>query len=112
MSMYPNSFSSVLLGVLCGTILYLFFTRIQHKRLPPGPKPLPIIGHLLQIPTKREYDTYAQWGREYGDVVRVSAVGRHIIILNSITAAKDLLEQRSTIYSDRPYLPMIHEPKL
>lgn len=44
-----------------------------------------------------------------GDVVHVSALGRHLIILNSHEAAIELLEKRSSIYSERPILPMAGE---
>jgi len=85
---------------------------LHTPSLPPGPKPLPLLGNLFDMPVSREYETYTQWGREYGDVVHVSALGQHIIILNSSEAANDLLDQRSAIYSDRPYIPMFHEPGL
>ncbi|KIJ36268.1 hypothetical protein M422DRAFT_106825, partial [Sphaerobolus stellatus SS14] len=48
----------------------------------------------------------------YGDVVHVTALGKHIIILNSTKACVNLLEQRSTIYSDRLSLPKLHKPAL
>ena len=35
------------------------------------------------------------------DVVHVDVLGSHIVILNSIKAANDLLDKRSSIYSDR-----------
>jgi hypothetical protein len=35
------------------------------------------------------------------DVVYADVMGSHIIILNSMKAARDLLEKRSSIYSDR-----------
>jgi hypothetical protein len=43
--------------------------RKQQKRLPlpPGPKRLPIIGNLLDAPETREWLTYAEWSRQYGE---------------------------------------------
>lgn len=35
------------------------------------------------------------------DVVHVDVLGSHVVILNSIEAATELLERRSSIYSDR-----------
>ena len=109
--------SSTLLGctlVCIAGIAALY--RSQHyghrPSYPPGPKPLPLLGNVLDMPTSREYETYTRWGKEFGDVVHISALGKHIIILNSVKAANDLLERRSAIYSDRPYLPMLHEPDL
>jgi hypothetical protein len=42
-----------------------------------------------------------------GDLVYLEVFGQPIILLNSPKAAKDLLEQRSAIYSDRP--PLVSE---
>jgi hypothetical protein len=35
------------------------------------------------------------------DVVHVDVLGSHLVILNSIKTANDLLDKRSSIYSDR-----------
>jgi len=39
----------------------------------------------------------------------MSALGLHIIVLNDIEVAKDLLDRRSAIYSDRPKMTMAGE---
>lgn len=41
-----------------------------------------------------------------GDVAHLKIFHRHIIVINSHTAAVELLEKRGAIYSDRPYLAM------
>ena len=40
-----------------------------------------------------------------GDVLSFHVFGQVIIVLNSVKAAKDLLEKRGEIYSDRPVMP-------
>ena len=42
-----------------------------------------------------------------GDIVHVKIFGKHVIMLNSARAVNDLLDKRSSIYSDRPHLPLI-----
>lgn len=42
-----------------------------------------------------------------GDIVHARVFGQHIVVLNSVAAANDLLDKRSHIYSDRPYIPMM-----
>ena len=42
--------------------------RAQH-RLPPGPRKLPLIGNILEMPTKEEWKTYAMWAKKYGDLI-------------------------------------------
>ena len=85
--------------------------RANPKRLlfPPGPKPLPIIGNVLDMPKSYYWITYADWAKRYGDVIHANVLGTHYIILNSLEAVEDLLEKRSAIYSDRPRLPMMNE---
>ncbi|KZS88921.1 cytochrome P450 [Sistotremastrum niveocremeum HHB9708] len=80
--------------------------KVDPRPLPPGPKPVPLLGNALDLPKTQEWLTYARWGKQYGDVVHVSALGQPIFILNSREAAVDLLEKKSSIYSDRPYLAM------
>ncbi|KAF7348400.1 Cytochrome P450 [Mycena sanguinolenta] len=74
---------------------------------PPGPKPRFLLGNLLDMPHKMPWITYTEWGKQYGDVAHAQVFGQHILIINSIKAATELLEKRATIYSDRPSIPMI-----
>ncbi|KAN0130018.1 Cytochrome P450 [Lactarius tabidus] len=81
--------------------------RTSKRRLPypPGPRRLPIFGNLFSMPSQEEWVTYRKWSKYCGsDVVHVDVMGSHIVILNSIKSANELLEKRSSIYSDRPPL--------
>ena len=89
---------------------------------PPGPRPLPIIGNLLDIPKDFSWLAYTQFSKTYGtslfspessfltgivlgEITSFRIFGQVIIVLNSIKVAKDLLEKNGDIYSDRPVLP-------
>lgn len=101
------------LALALAVVVFQRWRRVRSlPPLPPGPKPLPVIGNLLDIPTEREYETYTRWKDEYGDVTYLSALGNDLVILNSVQAANDLLDKRSLIYSDRPYIPMVQEDSL
>ncbi|KAI0028835.1 cytochrome P450 [Vararia minispora EC-137] len=76
---------------------------------PPGPRRWPLIGNLLDMPRTDFWEILKRIRREYGDVVYVNVFGQPIVILNSLQAAQDLLDQRSVIYSDRPRMPMAGE---
>ncbi|KAI0061733.1 cytochrome P450 [Artomyces pyxidatus] len=99
------------LGLLSCTVALWAVTTSIVKRLsrqlplPPGPKPLPIIGNLLDVPTKAPWATYAKWAEQYGDVMSMTVLGKVMVILNSSTAVRDLLDKRGSIYSDRPVVP-------
>jgi cytochrome P450 len=44
-----------------------------------------------------------------GPIIYLKVLTRRIIILNSAADAHELLERRSAIFSDRPYLYMLHD---
>ncbi|EPT01397.1 hypothetical protein FOMPIDRAFT_1161685 [Fomitopsis schrenkii] len=91
-----------------GTALALFCHALTRKRVyPPGPKGFPFIGNLLQVPVGHPWLQYSSWAGTYGEIVHLKTLGDHIIILNSVKVAKELLEGRSAIYSDRPNLAML-----
>ena len=112
-----------LLALVVGFSGLTFFVvvRAGKRRLPypPGPKRLPVVGNLFNMPSQEEWVTYRKWSEQLGvrsrrlplvpakgalsgsDVIHVDVMGSHIIILNSMKAAKELLEKRSSIYSDR-----------
>ncbi|EIM84323.1 cytochrome P450 [Stereum hirsutum FP-91666 SS1] len=82
--------------------------RAAGKRLPPGPPRLPLIGNLLQMPDDHEWLRYELWGKQYGsELIHVDALGSHFIIVNSAEAATELLDKRSSQYSDRPAFPVL-----
>nr|VWO98686.1 Aspartate aminotransferase (EC [Ganoderma boninense] len=79
---------------------------------PPGPKPLPLLGNLLDVPdpTGFPWKAYAEWGRRYdSEMVRLSALGMNIVVVNKLEAVNELLDKRSSIYSDRPRMVMLNE---
>ncbi|KDR76422.1 hypothetical protein GALMADRAFT_444741 [Galerina marginata CBS 339.88] len=93
-------------AVLGGSLFFYALSLTQRKRLPPGPRRLPGIGNVHQMPTETPWLVFAEWGKTYGNIVHVDVFGQSFIIVNSIKVTKDLLEKRSSIYSDRPHLAM------
>ena len=111
--------AAVLLGGL--SLSYYIGHRASKKQLPlpPGPKGWPIIGNALDMPLEKMAQGYAKWGKdlsEYSfgwrarlltdwtidsDIVSASAMGKVVVVLNSIDKALDLLDKRSTKYSSR-----------
>ena len=80
---------------------------INPVGLPPGPKPYPLLGNVLEMPASYIWLKYAEWSKVYGDVFHLVAFGQHYIILNSHQACSDLFESRSMIYSDKPHSTML-----
>ncbi|KAI0079166.1 cytochrome P450 [Panus rudis PR-1116 ss-1] len=103
--LYPVAFSAC---ILCA-LLYFEERRRSHPPFPPGPKPLPIIGNLRDLPRKKEGMIYHEWAKRYGDIFHVEVLGRRMIFLNTPKAANDLFNKQSSNYSDRNHLHMIND---
>ncbi|KAG1846126.1 cytochrome P450 [Suillus tomentosus] len=98
----------LLLSFVVIIALRRFIGNRQNKPpLPPGPKSLPLLGNILSIDTKEPWLTYTEWATAYGDLVFVRILGQGIISINSQHVAEALLDKRSRIYSDRPYLAAV-----
>ncbi|KAG1719685.1 cytochrome P450 [Suillus lakei] len=95
---------------LAGVGAYLIKLAFKKKNpvpYPPGPRGWPVIGNVPDMqPHIKLWLTFAEWGKKYGDISHAQILGEHIIVLNSVTKAIEILDKKSSIYSDRPGLPM------
>jgi hypothetical protein len=97
---------------LAGVGVYLMkqvFAKKSHAPYPPGPRGLPLVGNIQDIPLVKPWLTFAEWGKKYGDIAHVSVLGQHIFVLNSAKTAVGMLDKKSSIYSDRPIVSMSGE---
>ncbi|KIK93481.1 hypothetical protein PAXRUDRAFT_828946 [Paxillus rubicundulus Ve08.2h10] len=92
-------------------LCFVFMLSARRRRaqrnglpLPPGPRGFPLIGNVFDLNIAAPWVSYEQWGKKYGGLVYSSIFGHDVIIINSTKVAYELLDQRSTIYSDRPYI--------
>ncbi|KAF9558599.1 cytochrome P450 [Agrocybe pediades] len=77
---------------------------------PPGPKGQFLVGNIFDLPPHSEWVAYNRWCRELGsDLVYLRVAGKGILVLDTLEAANDLFDKRSSIYSSRPQFPMVGE---
>ncbi|GJE91218.1 cytochrome P450 [Phanerochaete sordida] len=84
-------------------------TRNKWALLPPGPRGLPFIGNLLQIPRTNTPRAFAAMSCQYGPIYYLRAINRHFILINDLDMARTLFEKRGATYSHRPRFPMVQE---
>ncbi|KAL6787324.1 cytochrome P450 [Trichoderma sp. SZMC 28012] len=94
------------LVMIYGLKLLLDLRKAHGSPLPPGPKPLPILGNIADLPSAgvKDWEHWLKHKDCYGPISSVTVFGTTIIILNSSKAAIDLLDKRGSIYSGRPRL--------
>ncbi|KAI0888728.1 putative cytochrome P450 oxidoreductase OrdA-like protein [Annulohypoxylon maeteangense] len=76
----------------------------NHPPLPPGPKGLPIVGNLNDLPQPGvlECDHWLKHKELYGPLSSITVMGQTIVIINDAKLAFELLEKRSAKHSSRP----------
>ena len=61
--------SQLFAASLLSLTLYVVLRRKRRGPYPPGPKSLPLIGNLRDIPLNYQWLTYERWGRETGEYI-------------------------------------------
>ncbi|KAF8124371.1 cytochrome P450 [Boletus edulis] len=82
------------------------YTWYRARRLPPGVSGLRCI---FEIPSEKVWLKMLRFNQQYGNIASGSFFGYNIIVIGSAKIAEDLLEKRSTNYSDRPRSVMCGE---
>ncbi|KAJ5305888.1 hypothetical protein N7508_004903 [Penicillium antarcticum] len=94
---------------VCGTMVLLIISVFKYalasqrpKDFPPGPPCLPIIGNLHQIPLRKGFLRWQEWGKEYGNIIGFKLGPKNAVVLNSYRHVKELFDKRGAKYSSRP----------
>lgn len=103
------SASWCIIALLSYFVYRYFFQKVQS--LPPGPKPLPIIGNARDLPPAGalEYEHWLEHKDTYGPISSVTVLGMTLVIIHDKKSAHDLLEQNSSKTSGRPEMVFAHE---
>ena len=115
-------------GIILGLaiIFAINYTTSPWRKLPPGPRRLPILGNVLQLRNKSwllSKDCKERFGESpvvytgllcvfkdiVGEIMYLDGAGQPVVVCNNLKSAFELLERRSGNYSDRPRLIMCQE---
>lgn len=84
---------------------------LNRQKLPagvrplPGPRGIPFIGRVHDIPENASWLKFYEWSKEYGAIYQMEIFGTVHVWISSEKVAHDLLSKRALIYSDRPTIP-------
>nr|QDF44410.1 4-coumaroyl-3-(3,4-dihydroxyphenyl)lactate 3'-hydroxylase [Phacelia campanularia] len=80
-------------------LAYKLYNSLRFK-LPPGPKPLPIVGNIYQVkPVK--FRCFFEWSKIYGPIFSVYYGSQMNVIVSTTELAKEVLKENDQNLADR-----------
>ncbi|GAB4860595.1 hypothetical protein Ancab_035756 [Ancistrocladus abbreviatus] len=92
-------FSSIFLGVL--KMFKMRVTKANTKRLPPGPKKLPLIGNMHQV-GEFSPESLQRFSNEFGSIISLQLGFVPIIVVSSANLAREITKNHDRVFSSRP----------
>ncbi|XP_060674030.1 geraniol 8-hydroxylase-like [Ziziphus jujuba] len=94
--------------ILCIIVTWIFIqalrsisrAKTKSSKLPPGPKPLPIIGNLHQLGNK-PHRSLAELAKIHGPLMTMKLGQVTTIVVSSATMAKEILQTHDQSFSNR-----------
>ncbi|CAN0877497.1 Cytochrome P450 98A2 [Linum grandiflorum] len=80
-------------------LAYSLVYRLRFK-LPPGPRPLPIVGNLYDIKPVR-FRCFAEWAEQYGPIISVWFGSTLNVVVSNTQLAKAVLKEHDQQLADR-----------
>uniref|UniRef100_A0A3P8NT18 Cytochrome P450 2K1-like n=1 Tax=Astatotilapia calliptera TaxID=8154 RepID=A0A3P8NT18_ASTCA len=77
------------------------FSTKKHGKEPPGPRPLPLLGNLLQLDLKKPYNTLLELSKKYGSVFTVYLGTKKVVVLSGYKTVKEALVDYDDVFGDR-----------
>ncbi|KAL3623509.1 hypothetical protein CASFOL_032325 [Castilleja foliolosa] len=83
-------------------ILFIFYTKLQKSKYPPGPPGLPFIGNLHQFDISTPHIYLWRLSEKYGPLMSMKLGSVPLIVVSSPKIAKEILKTNDLAFSSRP----------
>jgi hypothetical protein len=98
---------SLFVKVLFGGAAGLQGRKALKLRLPPGPRPLPIIGNMHQFGDKPHISLW-NLAKKYGPIMHLKLGSQRLVVVSSADAAREFLKVQDKVWAGRPPPPGAH----
>ncbi|XP_077782673.1 cytochrome P450 2K6-like isoform X1 [Podarcis muralis] len=85
------------------------FWNKSSQNLPPGPRPLPLIGNLHIMDLQRPHRTMLKLSKQYGPVFSIQMGPQKTVVLTGYETVKEALVNQADAFADRPIVPLFQE---
>ncbi|KAM4598250.1 cytochrome P450 2K1-like [Polymixia lowei] len=109
---FLDSSTTVLWIVLLLLVFYLFFSSYgfqEQRKEPPGPRPLPLLGNMLQLDLHKPHDTLCELSKKYGSVFTVHFGPKKVVVLAGYKTVKQALVNHAEEFGDRNISPIFND---
>ncbi|KAM4042292.1 cytochrome P450 2K1-like [Anomaloglossus baeobatrachus] len=99
---------SILLFAAVFLILVIVFNNKndKYRNFPPGPKPLPIIGNMHIVNSRKPHKSFFELSKKFGTVFSLQIGQEKLVILTGYETVKDALMNYGEEFSGRPESPL------
>ena len=106
--------TSLILFCIVAVIGYIIYHRLLQKtprKLPPGPRSLPILGNIRDFPPNGvpEHQHWLKHKDVYGGISSVTILGTTLVLIHDKNVAHNLLEKNASKTSGRPTMIMANK---
>ncbi|XP_065147824.1 cytochrome P450 2F2-like isoform X2 [Paramisgurnus dabryanus] len=92
----------------CIFILFLFIRIPRPKNFPPGPRPVPFFGNLLQLNIANPLKDFERLANRYGKVYSLYIGSKPTVVLNGFEVIKEALVNKAVEFAGRPQDLMVN----
>jgi len=78
----------------------LLLNRLLYGKLPPGPRPRPVVGNLFDVQPVR-CRCYQEWARRYGPIMTVWLGSQPTVVVSTAELAREVLKTHDQSLADR-----------
>ncbi|XP_056143538.1 cytochrome P450 2K1-like [Lampris incognitus] len=88
-------------------LVYFFSSRNQDcGKEPPGPRPLPLLGNILQLDPHKPHNTLCKLSKKYGSVFTVYFGPKKVVVLAGYKTVKQALIGQAQEFGEREITPL------